>query len=91
MFEAFDEDSHFETEEILAEGEDFVVARTRVVGHGARSGVPVTLRWVSVTWCRDAKLARTAGYPTRREALEAVGLETWAMSQAHLEASSIWR
>src|SRR5438552_16061449 len=62
MFEAFDEDSRYETEEILDEGEDFVVARNRVVGHGARSGAPVTLRWVSVIWFHDGKMTRTAGY-----------------------------
>src|SRR5271165_5018169 len=50
MFAGLDEDSRYETEEILADGEDFVVASVRLVGHGAHSGVPVTLRWVSVTW-----------------------------------------
>jgi ketosteroid isomerase-like protein len=74
MFEAFDEDSRYETEEILADGEDFVVARTRIVGHGARSGAPMTLRWVSVIRFEDEKIARTKGYLRRRDAFEAVGL-----------------
>ena len=69
MFEAFDEDSRYETEEILDEGEDFVVARNRVVGHGARSGAPVTLRWVSVIWFHDGKMTRTAGYLVAAAAL----------------------
>jgi ketosteroid isomerase-like protein len=74
MFEAFDEDSRYETEEILADDEDFVVARNRLVGHGARSGAPVTLRWVSVAWFLDGRMTRTAGYLRRHEALQAVGL-----------------
>jgi len=75
MFEAFDDESRYGTEEIIAVGDDFVVARNRVVGRGAVSGAPVTLRWVSVVWFQDGKMTRTAGYLRRREALEAVGLE----------------
>jgi len=74
MFEGLDEHSRYETEEILADGEDFVVARVRLVGHGARSGAPVSLRWVVVTWYEDGKATRSVGYHRRREALEAVGL-----------------
>lgn len=75
MFEAFDDDSQYETEEILADGEDFVVARNRIIGHGAVSGAPVTLRWVSVVWFQDGKITRTAGFLRRREAFKAAGLE----------------
>ena len=74
IFEGLDEDARYETEEILADSEDFVVARVRLVGHGARSGAPVELRWVAVTWYEGGKATRTAGYLRRREALEAVGL-----------------
>jgi ketosteroid isomerase-like protein len=74
FFEALDETAIYETEEILADGEDFVVARVRIVGHGARSGAPVQLRWVSVSWFREGKMTRTVGYARRREALKAVGL-----------------
>jgi ketosteroid isomerase-like protein len=74
FFEALDENARYETEKVLAHGEDFVVARVRIVGHGARSGAPVELRWVSVTWFRDGKMTRTVGYARRREALQAVGL-----------------
>jgi len=74
MFEALDEDSRYETEEILADGEDFVVARVRFTGHGARSGAPVVLGFVTVTWFQDARMARATGFLHRREALEAVGL-----------------
>ena len=75
IFEGMDEDSRYETEEILADGEDYVVARVRLVGHGVRSGAPVTLRWVSVTWFEGGKATRSVGYLRRREALKAVGLE----------------
>jgi ketosteroid isomerase-like protein len=75
LFEGFEEDACFETEEVLADGEDFVVARMRVAGRGARSGAPLVLRWVTVFWFRDGKMTRTAGYARRREALKAVGLE----------------
>jgi ketosteroid isomerase-like protein len=75
IFEGMDEDSRYETEEILTDGEDCVVARVRLVGHGVRSGAPVTLRWVSVTWYEGGKATRSVGYLRRREALKAVGLE----------------
>jgi ketosteroid isomerase-like protein len=75
MLEAFDEGARVETEQILADGDDFVVARLRIVGHGARSGAPLVLRWVAVCWFRDGKMTRGAGYLRRHEALKAVGLE----------------
>jgi ketosteroid isomerase-like protein len=74
MFEAFDEESHYEVEEVLADDDDFVVARLHLVGHGAHSGAPVSLRWVTVAWFQDGKMARAVGYLGRREALKAVGL-----------------
>jgi ketosteroid isomerase-like protein len=74
IFEGLDEDARYETEEILADSEDFVVARVRLVGRGARSGAPVELRWVAVTWYEGGRATRTVGYLRRREALEAVGL-----------------
>jgi ketosteroid isomerase-like protein len=74
IFDGLSEDSRFETEEILADGGDFVVARVRIVGHGVRSALPVTLRWVGVVWCREGKVTRAAGYLRSREALKAVGL-----------------
>ena len=74
IFEGLDQDARYETEEILADSEDFVVARVRLVGRGVRSGAPVELRWVAVTWYEGGRATRTAGYLRRREALEAVGL-----------------
>lgn len=46
----FDEDTHFEPKEILAVGEDFVVGRLRLVGHGAKSGAPVSVSFAQVAW-----------------------------------------
>ncbi len=75
IFEGLDENSRYEVEEIIADGDDYVVARVRLVGHGASSGAPVTLRWCGVTWYEKGKATRAVGYVHRREALKAVGLE----------------
>jgi ketosteroid isomerase-like protein len=74
FLEAFQEGARYEIEENIADGDDFVVALVRLVGHGARSGAPLVLRWVTVTWIRDRKMTRAVGYLSRREALTAVGL-----------------
>ena len=74
FFEAFDQDACHEIEEIVADGDDFVVSVVRFVGRGARSGAPLVLRWVSVTWFDKGKMTRAVGYLSRRQALEAVGL-----------------
>jgi ketosteroid isomerase-like protein len=69
-------DAHYEIDEILATGDDYVVISNRLVGRGASSGAPVNLRWASVFWIRDGKFTRIAGFESRREALEAVGVTT---------------
>jgi ketosteroid isomerase-like protein len=79
--EAFDVGAHHEIEEVIAEGEDFVVSVLRWTGRGSRSGAPLELRWVSVTWFRDGKMTCAVGYLSRREALEAVGLARLADEQ----------
>jgi ketosteroid isomerase-like protein len=75
MFEVLDAHARFEIEQVVADGEDFVVTMNRIVGSGLRSGVPIEFRWAAVFWCNDGKLARVVGYLRRREALRAVGLE----------------
>jgi ketosteroid isomerase-like protein len=75
VFEVFAEDAVYEVEEVIADGDDFIVAMFRIAGHGARSRMPLELRWVGVTWFRNGKLTRAVGYRSRRQALEAVGLE----------------
>jgi ketosteroid isomerase-like protein len=74
FFEAFDEDARHEIEEIVADGNDFVVSVVRFVGRGARSEAPLVLRLVGVTWLDKGKMTRAVGYPSRRQALDAVGL-----------------
>jgi len=73
-FEAFDDAARFDVEETLAHGDDFVVSRLRLVGHGALSGAPLVFGWVDVTWFEDGKMTRSTGHNRRRDALEAVGL-----------------
>lgn len=75
IFEAFDAAARFELEQIIVDGDDFVVTMNRIKGSGARSGVPLLFRWAAVLWIRDGKIARVVGYLRPREALKAVGLE----------------
>jgi hypothetical protein len=75
MADAFAEGVRYEIEEIIADRDDFVVARLAFVGTGARSGAALHLRWIAVMWFHDGKLARSAGYANRHEAFKAVGLE----------------
>ena len=56
-------------EEIVADGDDYVVVMNSLVGRGAASGAPLDLRWGSVAWFRDRKLIRSVGFAHRREAL----------------------
>jgi ketosteroid isomerase-like protein len=75
MSDAFAEGARYEVEAIVAHGDDFVVGRVAFVGTGARSGAPLRLRWLTVTWFHDGKATRSAGYANRYEALKAVGLK----------------
>lgn len=73
FFDVLDDDARHDAEPIEV-GQDYVVAKLRIVGRGAVSGAPVDLRFYGVMWIRDAKITRAIGYASRREALEAVGL-----------------
>lgn len=75
LAEGFAPDVRFEVEEIVAEGDGFIVGREALSGTGAASGAPLRLRWITVMWFEDGRMSRTVGYNTRREALRAVGLE----------------
>jgi len=68
------EDWRSEIEEIREAGPDTVFAsiRTRVVGRG--SGAPVEAQLGVVFVLSEGKIVRGRTYPTRAEALEAVGL-----------------
>jgi len=74
LFESFAEGARYGVEEILAVGDDFVVARFFVLGRGASSGKPLEFRWTGVTWFRGGKATRAIGYTSGPEALAAVGL-----------------
>ncbi len=73
FFDVLGEDARYEARPI-ADGDDYAVGDIRIVGHGAASGVPLELRHYGVMWVRDGQIVRAVGYPTRRAALEAVGL-----------------
>jgi ketosteroid isomerase-like protein len=74
IFDVLDDDARLEIEEILATGDDFLVARFCWVGLGAGSQMPLELRWPGAVWFRDGKMARAVGYWNAGDALEAVGL-----------------
>jgi ketosteroid isomerase-like protein len=75
FFDAFGDDARMQVDEILAEGEDYVAALVSLVGPGATSEIPLTLRWANVWWLREGQIVRAAGFLHTREALRAVGLE----------------
>ena len=63
-----------EAEEILNISRDTVVATVRFRGIGKDSGVPVDARLGIVIVLSEGKVLRGHTYPSREEALEAVGL-----------------
>lgn len=67
------EKGRYEVDEILATGPDWVAFANRIVGRGRLSGAPVELRWSSVLWFREGRIARAEGYNSRHAALDAVG------------------
>ena len=74
LFGAFAEGAQLQVDEIVAEGDDYVVVTTSIVGRGAVSDAPLRLTWVSAVWFSDGEMIRSAGFLSKREALEAVGL-----------------
>lgn len=74
IFEEFTTGARYEVEDIIAVGDEFVVATFCIVGRSARSGMPLEFRWVGVTWFRDGRATRAVGYSTRGEALAAAGI-----------------
>ncbi|HTQ68126.1 MAG TPA: nuclear transport factor 2 family protein [Solirubrobacteraceae bacterium] len=78
LFEEFTGKPRYELEQIVATGDDYVVAEYCIRGRSARSGKPLAFRWAGVTWFARGALTRVAGYASRREALEAVGAESVA-------------
>jgi ketosteroid isomerase-like protein len=66
----------FKTEavELIAVGDDQVVAVVRLSGRAKASGIETDLTFAVLYTVRDGKLARGREYETREEALEAAGL-----------------
>jgi ketosteroid isomerase-like protein len=69
------EDVRREPEEMIDLGGDQVLAMIRMTARGKESGIEVDVRLADVATIRDGKLAHWIGYPGRRQALRAVGLE----------------
>ena len=65
---------HNEIVEITELPDDWVFTENVVAGRGTGSGVPVELRYWSVLWVAEGKLARRQVFWNRDEALEAAGL-----------------
>jgi ketosteroid isomerase-like protein len=61
-------------EELLAVGDDRVVAVQRLAGHAKVSGVETELRYAVVYTMRDGQIVRGREYVDREQALEAAGL-----------------
>ena len=74
VFEHFKKGAVYELEEVIASGDDFVAGVFCISGRGAFSEEMIEFRWAGVTWLRAGKVTRAVGYPSRREALRAVGL-----------------
>jgi hypothetical protein len=60
---------------VVADGADFVVSWIAIIGKGAGSEAPLTLRFASLNWFEGDRVRRTVGYARVSEALKAVGLE----------------
>jgi ketosteroid isomerase-like protein len=71
--EVFDS-PHVEVEELRDLGEGQVLLVARYLGRGKRSGIDLDRRISSVHRLRDGKIASVRDYPSREEALKAVGL-----------------
>jgi len=72
-FDTFD-DFRSEPEELIAVGDDQVVAVVHISGRAKTSGIETELRYASVSTVRDGKIVRVREYATKDEAFQAVGL-----------------
>jgi|SRR5271165_1282911 len=62
-------------EELLAVGDDRVIAVLHMTGRARLSGIDTDLRYAVVYTLRERKIIRTREYLNRERALKAVGLE----------------
>ena len=72
-FDTFD-NFRSEPEELIAVGDDQMVAVVHISGRAKASGIETELRYASVSTVRDGKIVRVREYATKGEALKAVGL-----------------
>jgi hypothetical protein len=70
------DDPHIEIHELIDAG-DQVVASTTMRGHGKQSGAETSWSVCQVWAVRDGSAVRGQGFPSRNDALEAVGLSEW--------------
>ena len=77
--EGFESD-HMDAEEIVDAG-DSVVALIHHRGRGKISGIEIEQRFAMVWTFRNGRAVRMAMYPSREEALEAVGVATQRSSR----------
>ena len=68
------DDFKSEPVDLIAAGEDRVIAVTRISGRAKLSGVETDLTYAALYTIRDGKIVRGREYWTRDEALEAAGL-----------------
>jgi ketosteroid isomerase-like protein len=66
------DDLHIEGEKFAAPDDEHVVTLQRMTGTFKSTGLPVDERWAGLTRIRDGLIAEITGYPSRREALEAI-------------------
>jgi len=69
------EDPHVEVEELEDLGEGRVLVVARYLARGKSSGIELDRRIASVHRLSEGMIVSVGDYPSRREALEAVGLE----------------
>ena len=91
IFDAF-ESFPIDDAEVLDAGGDKVLLHYRLELSGAGSGAKVEFDTWGVFTIREGKILRAEWFPDRTDALEAAGLEEWAMSEGNVELlRETWR
>jgi ketosteroid isomerase-like protein len=73
LSEAFSE-MRIEVDELIDLGDERVLTTLRIVGRFRRTDIPIDTPWGSLISVKDGKIARAAGYGSRRQAFEAAGM-----------------
>ena len=60
---------------------DLVIYKNRLLGRARHSGIEIDISWTNVNWFREGRIYRSKSFTSRAEALKAVGLAEYAMSQ----------